>query len=147
LRSYVTAFSPEKYLGVDIVSGMEVDIICSGENLLSTFGLNSFDIVIASELMEHVLDWKSVISNIKNVCKPLGFIFLTTRSPGFPYHPCPIDTWRYTLPDFEFIFNDFTIIDLCPDPQAIGVFIFAQKPLIFSEIDLDSYSVYKVKHG
>ncbi len=144
-RTAIMPFKPLEYLGVDIMQGKEVDLICSGEDLISTFGLNSFDIVIASELMEHVSDWKSVISNIKNVCKPCGFILLTTRSPGFPYHPCPIDIWRYTVPDFEFIFNDFTIIDLCSDPQVKGVFIFAQKPLSFIENTLDTFSVSIIK--
>ena len=144
-RTAIMPFKPSEYIGVDIMEGKEVDLICFGENLVSTFGSNSFDIVIASELMEHVEDWKSVISNIKNVCKTFGHILITTRSPGFPYHPCPIDVWRYTVSDFEFIFDDFIIIDLCSDPQAKGVFIFAQKPLPFTETDISDFSVSKVK--
>lgn len=144
-RTTIEPLAPSEYIGVDISPGKGVDTICRAENLVSHFGKDSFDIVISTELLEHVQDWKPVVSNIKNVCKPNGFILITTRSPGFPYHPCPIDIWRYTVPDFKHIFSDFTILDLIPDPQVKGVFIFAYKPKPFTENDISNYSVSKVK--
>ncbi len=144
-RSIVEPFAPSEYIGVDIVKGKEVDTLCHAEDLVCHFFQYSFDIVIASELLEHVSNWKASISNIKNICKPNGFILLTTRSPGFPYHPCPIDLWRFTVKDFEYIFSDFFIVDLISDPQTPGVFIFAQKLLPYSENDLSNYSVSKVR--
>lgn len=145
LRPSVIPFGPSKYLGVDIAHGRGVDSLCHCEDLVAHFLQDSFDIVIATELIEHIRNWKAAISNIKVVCKPLGHILITTRSPGFAYHPYPDDFWRYSVLDFEFIFNDFTIIDLRPDPQTPGVFLFAQKPLNFIENTLEPFSVSKVK--
>jgi SAM-dependent methyltransferase len=144
-RSIVEPFAPSEYIGVDLIPSKEVDSICSVENLVSTFGENSFDIVISTELLEHVYNWKAAISNLKNVCKPNGFILLTTRSWGFPYHPCPEDHWRYSIDDFKFIFNDLFILDLISDPQTPGVFILAHKLLSYSENDLSNFSVSQVR--
>lgn len=133
------------YTGVDIIPGKNVNFVCSAENLISTFGKDHFDIVIATELLEHTFSWKKVISNIKGVCKPLGYILITSRSRGFPYHPHPKDFWRYEISDFERIFSDLKIIELRKDPQAKGVFLFAQKPSRFSEVKLPGYSVFRIK--
>jgi len=37
------------------------------ENLIKRFGPESFDVVIATELLEHVIDWRRVINNMKTV--------------------------------------------------------------------------------
>jgi len=144
VRSFISKFSPFSYIGVDIVPGKGVDSICSAEKLISTFSKNSFDIVIATELLEHTYFWRAVVSNIKNVCKPKGYILLTTRSQGFPYHACPGDYWRFSIEDFQNIFSDFRIFELRKDPQAKGVFLFAQKPALFSEANLSRFTVFKI---
>ena len=145
IRNVISKFSPGEYTGVDIASGKGVDSICSADKLISTFGKNFFDIVIATELLEHTYFWKSVISNIKGVCRPKGYILITTRSRGFPYHPYPSDYWRFEISDFKTIFSDLKIIELRKDPQAKGVFIFAQKPFRFTETKLPGFTVFKIK--
>lgn len=145
VRNVISKLSPSFYTGVDIIPGKGVDSICSADKLISTFGKNSFDIVIATELLEHTYFWKSVVSNIKGVCRPKGYILITTRSRGFPYHPYPNDYWRFSIEDFTTIFSDFNILKLQKDPQALGVFLFAQKPSRFSEVKLPGYTVFKVR--
>ena len=145
IRNVISKFIPCSYTGVDIAPGKGVDSLCSAANLISTFGENSFDIVIATELLEHTFNWKSVVSNIKCVCKCSGYILITTRSQGFGYHPFPEDFWRFSLSDFKFIFSDFKIIKLLSDPQFFGVFLFAHKPALFSEVKLPGYSVFRIK--
>lgn len=144
-RPIIEPFAPSEYIGVDIAHGKGVDSLCHVEDLVCHFFQDSFDIVIATELLEHVYNWKAAISNIKTVCKPGGFILLTTRSPGFPYHAYPNDFWRFTIKDFEYIFNDFFIVDLIPDPFVKGVFILAHKLLSYSENDLSNFSVSQVR--
>jgi len=61
--------SPKRYLGVDIEPGKFVDLILSAEKLVERFGSETFDVVIATELLEHVQDWRLVIDNIKGVLK------------------------------------------------------------------------------
>jgi hypothetical protein len=60
-------FSPKEYLGVDIKRGRFVDLILPAEKLIEHFGPESFDVVIATELLEHVQDWRLVVSNLKEV--------------------------------------------------------------------------------
>ena len=136
--------SPAQYIGVDIEKGPGVDVVCNAENIIDVFGMNSFDIVIATELLEHIHNWRKVISNIKNVCKTSGTILITTRSKGFKYHGYPYDFWRYELDDLQEIFSDYEIVALENDPIAPGVFLKAKKPDEFVENNLKTHNLYSV---
>jgi SAM-dependent methyltransferase len=113
---------PKEYIGVDIEPGRYVDVILPAEKLIEYFGIESFDVVISTEVMEHVFDWRLIINNIKSVLKRGGFIYLTTRSRGFPYHAAPHDYWRYEPSDMVRIFRDFKIVRLEVDWEYPGVF-------------------------
>ncbi len=143
-RPIIESWEPREYIGVDIEKGPGVDIICNAENLVEKFGKESFDVVISTELLEHVRDWRKVISNIKNICKPNGIILITTRSHGFVYHAYPYDFWRYELEDMKHIFSDCEILALEKDYQAPGVFIKVRKPNKFIENELSNYKLYSI---
>jgi len=66
---------PKKYIGVDIEKGKFVDVVCDAENLVDYFGKETFDVVISTELLEHVKDWRKVINNMKEVLKSNGYIY------------------------------------------------------------------------
>lgn len=144
IRSIVEALNPKEYVGVDLKQGPSVDLVCSAEELLNYFQEDSFDLVISTEMIEHVMDWRKVISNIEKICKPEGIILLTTRSYGFPYHPSPTDFWRFELEDMENIFCNFEILVKEKDREFPGVFIKVKKPLGFIEKDLSSYKLYSI---
>jgi len=144
IRPLIESWKPKEYIGVDIIRGVGVDFICDANNLIEKFGKNSFDVVIATEVLEHVKDWKRVISNIKNVCKPNGIILITVRSYGFHYHPFSYDFWRFELNDMKNIFSDCNILTLERDDQAPGVFIKIKKPDNFFEKDLTGYKLYNI---
>ena len=143
LRPLVESYYPAEYIGVDIVEGPGVDIICKAEDILERFGKESFDIVIATELLEHILDWRESIHNIKNICKPGGIILITTASYGCPYHGHPYDFWRYELEDMKQIFSDCLLEKLEKHP-AKGVFIKMKKAHNFVEKDLSDYKLYSI---
>jgi len=152
LREIIMEFNPNNYTGIDIMSGPGVDVICKAENMVEYFGENNFDLVISTELLEHTENWRNVVSNIKNVCKPNGIIFITTRSKGFPVHEYPGDFWRYELDDIENIFSDYEILILEKDNSITisninrpGVFLKTRKPKDFKEIDLSGISLYNMK--
>ena len=84
-----------------IESGKFVDKVISAEKLLDYFGSESFDIVISTETLEHILDWRTVINNMKEVLKPNGYIYITTVERGFPLHSYPYDFWRYEFDDMK----------------------------------------------
>jgi SAM-dependent methyltransferase len=64
--------SPKEYVGVDIEPGKFVDVVLPAERLVEHFGPESFDVVIATELLEHVQDWRLVVNNMKAVLRRGG---------------------------------------------------------------------------
>ena len=147
LRPIIKAWGAGRYVGLDIVKGPGVDVVGSAGDMTRVFGQESFDIVISTEVIEHVRDWRETISNIKRVCRPGGTILLTTRSKGYAYHGYPHDFWRYELEDMEKIFSDFDILSLERDTEAPGVFLKARKPSKFEEADLSSVELYSMLLG
>ena len=145
LRPAVEALGPSEYLGIDIAEGPGVDEICSVYDLVERYGAESFDVVISSEMIEHVHDWRKAISQIKGVMRPNGVLVITTRSIGFPYHDYPFDYWRFELDDMRAIFSDMTIEALEPDTDDPGVLVKARKPLAnFVENDLSDHALYSM---
>jgi SAM-dependent methyltransferase len=144
LRSLVETLAPHAYIGVDIEKGPGVDRICDAHELLSCFGRETCDLLISTELLEHVRDWRLVISNFKHLVRPGGVVLVTTRSFGFPLHSFPWDYWRYEVSDLEAIWSDFVIESIETDPLAPGVFLKARKPEAFTENDLTHYPLYSM---
>lgn len=135
---------PESYIGVDIAPGNCVDQICNTYDLVDTFGENSHDIVISTEMMEHVKDWRKAIENMKLVCSPGGRILITTRSKGFPFHNYPEDWWRYEVEDMRNIFSDFEEINIISDPADPGVFVHVRKPESYVKNDLSLIELFQI---
>jgi SAM-dependent methyltransferase len=147
VRSLLEAWHPREYVGVDVAPGRGVDVVTDVTTAGDRFGANRFDLVVSTELLEHVQDWKAALRTMKAVCKPGGRVILTTRSRGFPYHGAPSDYWRFEQDDLRAAFSDFEILRLETDPLAPGVFIAAAKPHDFAEKDLSSLSVYSILEG
>ncbi len=144
VRPIVQALHPASYIGVDLQAGPGVDVVCDATEILARFGTASFDAVISTELLEHVRDWRTVIRNFKLAVKPGGLLLLTTRSPGVDFHRHPFDFWRYDMADFTFMFSDFLIEELQPDPDDPGIFLKARRPAPFWERDLSGYPLYSI---
>jgi len=103
---------PKEYIGIDVEPGKFVYLILPAEKILEYFSSESFDVVIATELLEHIRDWRLVVNNMKMVLKNGGYVYLTTRSKDSPHHGYPYDFWRYEIEDMKEIFRDFEIISL-----------------------------------
>jgi 2-polyprenyl-3-methyl-5-hydroxy-6-metoxy-1,4-benzoquinol methylase len=127
LRNHVESLKPMEYIGVDIMPGTGVDKIVDANNLLDFFKNESFDLIISTEMLEHCKDWKNALNSMFSLCKVNGFILLSTRSPGFPYHSYPHDYWRFTTTDIKNIFKNNNIIQNKEDSYAPGVLVKIQK--------------------
>ena len=148
-RPYIESLSPQQYIGIDIRLGPCVDLICDVEEIEARFGAYSFDILLCTEVLEHVEDWRTAVRNLKAVIRPSGVILLTTRSRGFHLHDYPGDYWRFGVGDMKQIFGDFLDVTVEPDPKDPGVFVKARKPIPndYRAVDLDSLTVYEVVPG
>lgn len=143
VRPVIERLNPKEYIGIDIEHGKGVDIVCDAQDLAHIFGENSFDVVVCTEVLEHIKDWRKAISNIKRVCRHHGIIFLTTKMPKFVYHAYPDDYWRFSERDFCEIFGDCQIKLLETYPNH-SILIKAVKPNPFIENDLSELQVYRM---
>jgi|SRR5579864_2842323 len=146
VRPIFERLKPNRYVGTDIRAGQDVDMICDAVNLIDVFGKRSFDVLVSTEVLEHVADWRAVITNYKRILRPNGVLFITTRSLGFPYHEYPLDCWRFEVADMQAIFSDFEILALQSDPSdsSPGVFIKARRPKRYRERNLKSVKLYSI---
>jgi len=147
LRPYIESLGPQEYVGADALPGEQVDLVCPVEELLPRFGPASFDVIVCTEVLEHVHDWRLAVGTIKRLCREQGVVLVTTRSRGFPYHGFPHDFWRFEVADMEAIFADMDLLSLQPDPQFPGVFLKARKPPGFVEQDLSALPIYSILRG
>lgn len=140
LRSVVEKYSPSKYVGIDIQAGKGVDVVCGIENALSVFGKESFDCVISTDAIEHIKQWRTAITNMKELCACNGVILITTVRPGFQKHDYPSDYWRFTKKDLKELFSDCHINALYRDSRY-NVGIKATKPATFVRRDISNYTI------
>jgi SAM-dependent methyltransferase len=129
LRSLIEPHCPISYLGIDIEPGPGVDQVCQVHDAPARFGM--FDLVICTEVLEHVVDWRGTCVALADLVAPGGLLLVTTRSVGFPYHPYPIDTWRYTPDALRDVFDrlglDVRHAGPDADRAAPGVFLLARR--------------------
>jgi SAM-dependent methyltransferase len=144
VRPVVERARPASYVGVDIEEGPGVDELCDATELVSRFGTEKFDVVLSTELLEHVRDWRQAVTQMKEVLRPGGTLVITTRSRGFGVHAYPHDYWRYEPEDMQRIFGDLQIESLERDPTRPGVFMKAQKPPAFEAAQLDDVALYSI---
>jgi SAM-dependent methyltransferase len=143
-RPHIESLGPARYVGVDLAQGPGVDELCDVASLVARFGESEFDLVVSTEMVEHVLEWRRAFDQMKRVLRPGGLFVLTTRSKGFPLHGYPHDFWRYELEDMRTIFADFAAVIAERDSPEPGVFVSARKPLDWKDPDLSGVALYSI---
>ena len=129
VRPYVESLGPKMYHGVDATPGPRVDQVVDCGELSVRVGYAAWDVVITTEMLEHVRDWRACMLELYYSVRPGGLLLITTRSPGFPYHPFPEDYWRYTNAQMRAILDALQLETLVvEDDPELGVFALARKP-------------------
>lgn len=130
VRPLVERHGPAEYLGVDQRAGPGVDREVGALDLVAVLGSARWDVVIATELLEHVADWAGCVAAMVESLVDGGLLVLSTRSVGFPYHPFPGDFWRFSVDGTDRVLRCAGLVDVKvdEDPQAPGVFATARRP-------------------
>src|SRR5581483_9410804 len=81
----------DAYEGTDITPGPNVTYVCPIESL--TVPSESYDIVLCTQVLEHVRHPREGLAEPARVLRPGGHLFVTTHGV-FPFHPNPTDYWR-----------------------------------------------------
>ena len=94
-------------INLDINIGDNVHVVGDGQNL--PFKNNFFDSVICQAVLEHVEKPNQMVSEIKRVLTPHGFLYIEVPFlQGF--HADPNDFQRYTLEGLKVLMKDFEIV-------------------------------------
>lgn len=91
LRLMAEAYGAASYVGADPDLSPTVCATYRVEHLLARLGPESFDLLICSELLQHVEDWRRVISTLKRLIRAHGWLLFTTRSHALPKEIMPRD--------------------------------------------------------
>ena len=131
----------KEYIGIDIEAGKGVDAVLDAEDVLETYGKSSFDIIISTEMMEHVHNWSNVFYNMVMALKPEGLLIVTTRTPGMPKHNHPSDYWRFTESDMVEIFKPIgSFLEIKSDTKGYGVgFVLKKKKAPISDKKMNEW--------
>ena len=94
VQPYRSVFGPEvHYIGADLPGNDEADVqINDGVVDLPE---ESIDLVISTQVLEHVGDPDAYLNECRRVLRPGGRLLLTTHGVMF-YHPHPTDHWCWT---------------------------------------------------
>jgi SAM-dependent methyltransferase len=65
----------------------------------------AFDVVLCLQVLEHVEDPAAAVRELHRIVTPGGRVFLSTHGI-YPYHPNPVDLWRWTHAGLELLFRD-----------------------------------------
>lgn len=98
-----------EWIGVDIQPGINVDQVEDAHRL--SFGSGSMGTVLCSEVLEHVIDPRKVVSECARVLRPGGWLIITTLF-SFPIHGYPNDYWRFTPACLSQLLKEVELVDV-----------------------------------
>ena len=104
-------------IALDLRAGPGVQVVGDAQAL--GFLASTFDVVLCTEMLEHVPEPKQAIDEIRRVLRSGGLLLLTTRFL-FPIHDAPHDYFRYTKYGLRHLLRDFEIVELREETTAVG---------------------------
>jgi SAM-dependent methyltransferase len=83
-----------EYVGADLAGNQNATVALEPDGSLPVND-QSFDAVLSTQVLEHVRDPTLYLSECFRILRPGGRLLLSTHGI-FPYHPDPVDLWRWT---------------------------------------------------
>jgi hypothetical protein len=94
------------YVGIDITSGPNVDVVGDAHHL-SRYVTGQFDTIFSISVFEHLLMPWMVALEMNKVLKTSGTAYIQSH-PSWPLHDEPWDFWRFSKDAWEGLFNAHT---------------------------------------
>lgn len=104
-------------VSLDIRPGLGVHVIGDAQAL--GVADEAFDVVLCTEVLEHLPEPQRAIDEMFRVLRPGGTLLLTTRFL-FPIHDAPHDYFRFTKYGLRYLLRRFTILELCEETDSVG---------------------------
>lgn len=112
IRTLIKNNSPYMYIGSDVVqsSDNKVDIVCDATYI--PVSSSSYDVVICTQVIEHIFDHIKVFKEANRVLKPQG-LFIVSSNFIWKIHEEPYDFYRFTKYSFRSLLEEsgFEILD------------------------------------
>jgi SAM-dependent methyltransferase len=108
----------ERYVGIDASPVADVEAFTERLPVRD----NCADLVLCTQVLEHVDDPAASISELGRVATPGGAVLASTHGVH-PYHPTPQDYWRWTGAGLRKAFEDsarFSSIEVIPCGGTVG---------------------------
>lgn len=107
--------SAREYVGLDVQENPHADI--SGPIEAIPAEDDAFDIVLCTQVLEHVDDPAQAVRELRRVTAPGGRVLASTHGVML-YHPNPQDLWRWTHTGLEKLFRDAGFDEVTVTPGA-----------------------------
>ncbi len=120
------------YFGLDIMEAEKFDYgrknvtLFDGKNI--PFEMGYFDLVICTEVLEHVEDYQILVNETYRVLNPVGQAIFTIPWSA-RYHYIPYDYFRFTPSTLKKIFSSFS--DVVVIPRGTDITAISSKIVVF----------------
>ncbi|MDD5103613.1 MAG: class I SAM-dependent methyltransferase [Candidatus Peribacteraceae bacterium] len=115
--SYRDLFPQLTTLDIEPREGMKVDIVTDAHDLRQIPDA-SFDVVLCTEVLEHLHTPPQAIAEFRRVLKQGGLLLLSTRFI-FPLHDVPGDYYRFTKYGLKHLLEEFQILELSEEASTV----------------------------
>jgi len=105
-----------RYVAIDLIKTGLVDALADGQAL--PFAAGSFDVVIATQVMDYFREPGAAIKEIYSVLKPGGVFLASVPScaPSFAEN----EYWRFTRPGLGALLSSFAEVEMVAELYSVG---------------------------
>ncbi len=107
-----------QYVASDIVRTPLVDVVADGQRL--PFRPGTFDLVIATQVLEYLQEPKKAVQEMLAVLKPQGYVIASVAAicPRAVSDEC----WRFLPSGLHYLFSEFAEVEIIPEASSVGSF-------------------------
>lgn len=109
-------FFPNR-ISIDIDPMRSPDVVGDAHNL--PFSDEEFEMILCTEVLEHLKDPRRAIAEMRRVLKKEGVLIVTTRFI-YPLHDSPHDYWRFTKYGLKELFKEWEITELVSETEVFS---------------------------